>query len=282
MPQTLCLNMIVKDESPIIEETLKLLVSKLKFDYWVISDTGSTDGTQEIIKNFFQKQGIDGILTQDEWVDFGHNRTVALNHAFGKTDYLLIFDADDSIYGNIVIPENLDKDIYQLYFGSPVGRTFVRSVLVNNKKKWRYRCVLHEYIEAMEPCTYGSLEGDYHIIARSAGNRSKQKNKYLNDAITLEKAFREETSKGGDLVNRYAFYCANSYKDCGIYEKASEWYKNVINLNGWTQEKYFSCIKIFEFNPVPENIHYLIHASKYDVYRAEAIEYLVKYYLKEE
>jgi glycosyltransferase involved in cell wall biosynthesis len=51
--QTICLNMIVKNESHIIEETLEKLTAKIKFDYWCISDTGSTDNTKEKITNFF-------------------------------------------------------------------------------------------------------------------------------------------------------------------------------------------------------------------------------------
>ena len=50
--QTICLNMIVKNESHIIKNTLEMLCNKIKFDYWVICDTGSTDGTQDIINNF--------------------------------------------------------------------------------------------------------------------------------------------------------------------------------------------------------------------------------------
>ena len=33
-----------------------------------------------------------------------HNRSKALEHAYNKTDYLMIFDADDEICGDIVIP----------------------------------------------------------------------------------------------------------------------------------------------------------------------------------
>ena len=36
----LCLNMIVKNESHIIKDTLNKLLQKVQFDYWVISDTG--------------------------------------------------------------------------------------------------------------------------------------------------------------------------------------------------------------------------------------------------
>jgi glycosyltransferase involved in cell wall biosynthesis len=45
--------MIVKNESHIIRRTLEMLCSKVRFDYWVICDTGSTDSTREIIREFF-------------------------------------------------------------------------------------------------------------------------------------------------------------------------------------------------------------------------------------
>ena len=49
MTQTICLNMIVKDESHIITETLTKLTNKIKFDYYVICDTGSSDNTKKYI-----------------------------------------------------------------------------------------------------------------------------------------------------------------------------------------------------------------------------------------
>ena len=51
---TLC--MIVKNESHIIKECLESVYKHI--DYWVVSDTGSTDGTQDIIKNFFEEKKI--------------------------------------------------------------------------------------------------------------------------------------------------------------------------------------------------------------------------------
>ena len=55
---TICLNMIVKNEAHLISETLKMLCSKIKFTYWVICDTGSTDNTKEQIIEFFKQQNI--------------------------------------------------------------------------------------------------------------------------------------------------------------------------------------------------------------------------------
>jgi len=52
--KTICLGMIVKNEAQIIVQTLTQLTSFIHFDYWVINDNGSTDGTQELIRTFFK------------------------------------------------------------------------------------------------------------------------------------------------------------------------------------------------------------------------------------
>ena len=75
--------MIVKNESHIIGDTLKCLIQKAPFQYWVICDTGSTDGTQEIIKDALKD--IPGELHEVPWVDFGTNRTQVVDLAYGKT-----------------------------------------------------------------------------------------------------------------------------------------------------------------------------------------------------
>ena len=76
--------MIVKDESHIILETLQNLINYINFDYWVISDTGSTDGTQSLIIDFFKENNINGELFEDEWIDFATNRNKAIEHAFNN------------------------------------------------------------------------------------------------------------------------------------------------------------------------------------------------------
>ena len=148
MNNSICLNMIVKDEASIIEKTLNNLCTYITFTYWVICDTGSTDNTCSIIIDFFNKQNIPGELCYHKWKDFGSNRTLALDTAFNKTDYLLIFDADDSISGDFKLPKLID-DKYNLFFGSNACK-YVRPLLINNRKKWRFKGILHEYLEPLE------------------------------------------------------------------------------------------------------------------------------------
>lgn len=278
--QTICLNMIVKNESHVIENTLQNLCNKLRIDYWVISDTGSTDNTIELIENFFDKKQINGEIYNDEWQDFGHNRTLALNQAYNKTDYLFIFDADDKIIGEINIPNNLDKDGYLLKIGTDF--TYNRPLLINNRKKWKFVGVLHEYLECMESDTRELLKGAYYIESGRTGNRNKSDDKYIKDAEILKEAYEKEKNKNKRLSDRYSFYCAQSYKDAGHIEESIKWYEQTLKLNGWIQEKYYSCLKLSELNNIQQNkenrMAYLLKAINYDVERMDGIIQAVELY----
>ena len=92
MSKTICLCMIVKNESKIIEKCLNSIVKYL--DYWIIYDTGSDDNTQEIILNYFKKKNLKGELFNSKWINFGYNRTELIKTAHKKCDYLLLLDAD--------------------------------------------------------------------------------------------------------------------------------------------------------------------------------------------
>ena len=120
MSQTICLNMIVKNEAAIIEETLANITDHIKLDYYVISDTGSTDDTVGVIRRFFDAKGIAGEIHHDGWQNFAYNRNQALKHAKGKTDYVLIFDADDRFEGKLELPE-LTADRYRLRMRNAMG-----------------------------------------------------------------------------------------------------------------------------------------------------------------
>jgi len=279
---TIGLNMIVKDEEHIVEETLINLCDKIKFDYWVISDTGSTDKTPEIIINFFKLQNIPGELKHDVWKDFGHNRTLALNHAYNKTDLLLIFDADDVLCGNFNVPEKNEYDEYNIKFVTN-NISYNRCILINNREKFKYFGVLHEYISCLKPNSRKTiLEGEYYVSSRRLGNRNKDREKYLKDAIILKNAHKEAIQNNDPIYKRYAFYCANSYKDYGNYEEAINWYKITLKQENWNQEMYISCLKIYECYEklgLKENsFYYLIKSLKYDNKRVECIYHLIVHY----
>jgi glycosyltransferase involved in cell wall biosynthesis len=283
---TLCLNMIVKNESKIIVDTLMNLCQYFKFDYWVICDTGSTDNTKELIQAFFLSRGILGELLEHEWVDFGHNRTQALACAFDKTDYLLIFDADDRLIGNFCMPDPLDKDCYDLKLGK--GFEWQRPLLMTNRKRWGFKGVAHEYLQALETMDRGTMriEGDYYVAPGTFGCRSQNPNKYFDDAIVLKNAFeKEQNAEDGDkgIATRYAFYCAQSYKDTGMPHESIEWYKKVVHeLGNWAQEKYYACLMLGNLysgiGDMTNAVKYWLKTAEYDSERIEGIVPVMEHY----
>ena len=275
---TICLNMIVKDESHIIVNTLQKLISKINFNYYVICDTGSTDNTPILIENFFKSKNIQGEIKFHEWKDFGYNRSLALKCANdAPSDYIFIFDADDEIIGDISFPE-LTLDSYMLKFGN-YGSSYERLCLVKNDGTWYYRGVLHEYICSKKPNpTKGSIFGDYFIISGRTSSRNSDPDKYLKDAKVLEKGYQESLDSGDDLYHRYAYYCANSYKDAGDKERAKEWYLKTLKCQGWFDERYNSCLNLFEIIQDPSRYYYLVESFYHNPRRVEGIYLLIQHY----
>jgi len=266
--------MIVKDESHIILETLNKLISKIKFDYYIICDTGSSDNTTEIIKNFFDTQGINGEIYNHIWKDFGHNRSLALDCAYRKADYLLIFDADDSIEGDFVLPEKLTSDSYMLKFGDSFN-SYERMCLVKGTIKWKYIGVLHEYISADVPISKESIPGEYYIISGRTSSRNNNPNKYLHDAEILKKGYYEALENGDNISNRYVYYCANSYGDAGDKQQAIKWYILTLKSNGWFDERYNSCLRLYEYT---NDLKYLVLSYHHNPRRVEGIYKLIQHY----
>ena len=65
MKNTICLNMIVKNETKNIKRLFKSLYDVI--DYYVIHDTGSTDGTPELIKKIMNNYDISGEIFHEKW-----------------------------------------------------------------------------------------------------------------------------------------------------------------------------------------------------------------------
>lgn len=51
---TICLVMIVKNEMEVLKRSFDSVYKYI--DYWIICDTGSTDGTQEFITDYFKQK----------------------------------------------------------------------------------------------------------------------------------------------------------------------------------------------------------------------------------
>ena len=279
----LCLCMIVKNESSIIKDCLNSIVDYL--DYWVICDTGSTDGTQDIIKSFFKEKGIPGELHEDKWVNFGHNRTLALKYAKDKSKYCFIIDADDRLVGELIIPDDKIYKMFSMKINAD-SLEYTRVQVLCNNLQWVYKGVVHEYpflISKKENYPSGTIENCY-IQAGTFGARSNTgTSKFTRDITLLSQGIKDEPNN-----TRYHFYLAQSYKDIRDYKNAIKYYKKRVEMGGWCEEVYYSLYMIglckqndgLDFEN--EILYDYLKAYNYKKNRLEALYEIVKYYRQNE
>lgn len=232
--QKICLNMIVKNESRVIKRCLASV--KELIDYWVVVDTGSDDGTQEIIKEYLKD--IPGELHERPWRNFGENRSEAFNLAQGKGSYILFMDADDTLEfaPDFKFPP-LTKDLYLMWRGTP-SFTYQKPQLARGDLPWRWVGVTHEYLDLDRIYTSEILE-NVNYISGDGGASNDDPRKFWRNVELLTEGLKKEPNNA-----RYAFYLAESYRDAGERAKALEWYQKRVDMGGWEEELFYSKLQI--------------------------------------
>jgi tetratricopeptide (TPR) repeat protein len=268
--------MIVKNESRVIRRCLDSV--RPFIDCWVIVDTGSTDGTQEIVREALRD--LPGELFERPWKDFGHNRTEALELARGRADYSLVIDADEILAPapGFAMPELTADEYLTLHEAGASGTSFYLTQLVKSALPWRYVGVLHEVIQCDRPHTTARLEG---IACKgffdSARNVDAQQ-KYASDARVLEQALEAEPDNA-----RYVFYLAQSYRDSGELEKAVATYQRRVAMRGWAEEVWYSLYQIAVLTerlggPFAPALEAYLRAYQYRPARAEPLCELARHF----
>jgi hypothetical protein len=246
---TMCFATMCKNEAHCIIETLE---SCYRFcHYWVVCDTGSTDNTCELIVNFFKEKNIPGELFHDEWVGFGHNKTLMFEKCYKKTDYIIHPDADDLIIGNFDFTYD---DSGKLAYNIRIKRgtcEYTGLAIWNNNYHWKICGNAHTTAKCLDNdgLEYGDLlDKDFYLLSRDTGSRSNDGDKYYKDALILEKQFIDTSLFDEDGLNsRSVFYTAQSYYDCEKYEEAMKWYIIYTKLKDtWNEEEFESYMIISE------------------------------------
>lgn len=269
---TICLNMIVKDEAHVLRELFESVADSIH--HWVIVDTGSTDGTQELVRSWFAAKGIPGELFERPWRDFGHNRSEALRLADGRADYVWVMDADDKLHGRLPFGD-LTHDSYALRYG--VDFTYWRKQLFRSGLGWRYVGVLHEYAHSDVANTAARLAGDYHVESRRLGARNRDPRKYHKDAAVFERALVDEPDN-----TRYWFYLGQSWFDAGEPARAKAAYQRRVQLGGWNEEVYYAQLRVGLCEELlgadsAQVVHALLQAHQIRPTRAEALYHLARH-----
>jgi glycosyltransferase involved in cell wall biosynthesis len=274
--KTICLNMIVRNESHVIQRAL--LSVKPLIDYWVIVDTGSTDNTQNII--YTTLKDIPGKLYQKQWINFAFNRNEALMLAKDTADYILFLDADDWLeYKQNTVLSDLAQECYTASWVSHHARGFsyIKPLIVRSSLPWSWEGVIHEYLKCDIPYSYEHLSEIQYVFS-GEGHRSKNPDKFKEAAHILEIALSQEPNN-----SRYMFYLGESYRDAGLNEEALVAYTKRSLMGGWKEEMFWSLLQIAHLKRHLNYPHDVVvqayHAAHLCTpYRSEPIYYLAELY----
>lgn len=243
MDVIICLTMIVKNECKIMERCLNS--AKPIIDFVCISDTGSTDGTPDIISKWCNLNNIPFKIHYDKFLNFGYNRTKSFEHSiecFPQANYLLLLDADMVV---VVNPRFNKKDLnapsYSIiqYNG---GLQYYNTRLIRSNLPWKCHGVLHEYWgcsgidqdQQLDTLTINDLNDN------RCSNYIDKYNWYLQ---LLKDGLKDETTPSF-LRTRYYFYYAETERVLGNWLSAIEYYHKRIEAGSWAEEVFYSLYQI--------------------------------------
>lgn len=265
----ICLVMIVKNESKIIERCLEAALPFI--DTWCITDTGSTDGTPEKIERFFGERGIRGALVRTTFKNFAQARNEALNAArsFPEWDYALLIDADMVVNGTLN-KNALEAPAYNLVQHNDTA-SYTNTRLVRRDVSATYFGVTHEYLSVEGVQNLSGFDIDDLNDGGSKSNKGERDIRLLNEGLTVE-----------PNNDRYMFYLAQVYREMGRHHEAINWYRKRIAAGGWDEEIWASHYGIArsyeELKDEPNFIKACLDAFNYRPSRGESLKRLAQHY----
>jgi glycosyltransferase involved in cell wall biosynthesis len=134
--------MIVKNEAKRIQTVLASY--RPYIDAWTILDTGSTDGTQELIKR--DLAGIPGVLHEEPFVDFATSRNRALE-LHGTSTIFSMMPNGDVLEGGADLVSFLEqhrRDLAGAYRVRIAPGHYYHPLVMRTGFGWRYKWRTHE------------------------------------------------------------------------------------------------------------------------------------------
>jgi glycosyltransferase involved in cell wall biosynthesis len=221
----LCFNGIVRNEAARIERCLASVVDHISC--WAICDTGSDDGTPDLIQRFFAERDIPGEVFHAPFHDFSQARNAALDFARQSTlafDYLLLCDADMELVVEAPLPD-LSAPAYRLIQRGG-DLTYWNTRLLQRDAQAHYIGATHEYLSVEGDV--GSIEGWWFKDWADGSNRA---DKYDRDIKLLTKEVQRDPANG-----RSWYYLSNSFRDAGKPKQALAGYRRCAEISTWDEE----------------------------------------------
>jgi glycosyltransferase involved in cell wall biosynthesis len=221
----------------------------------IVFDTGSTDNTIDILKEFSEKNKIPLRLKQGTFVNFQVSRNESLDWAytFEDVDYLLLLDVNDELRGADrlieVAKQNLNTDfsaflVCQQWWSFALDKYFnVR--LVKPRKGWYYKGVVHEYIHTDIEANNKifRLNDDIVLYQDRTQDDDKTGKRFTRDKELLLAEYKKDPTEP-----RTCFYLAQTCSCLRENSDAYYYYKIRTTLEGFFEERFHAYLKCGELS----------------------------------
>lgn len=280
----LALVMIVKNEARSIEATIASV--KPFVDRYTIVDTGSTDGTQDLVRRAFE--GTPGELLEAPFVDFSTTRNVALEAAEGKSVFTLMLSGDETLAGGEVLRAFCERErqgtlgAYHVTVHYGGESHYASSRLARTKNRWRYTGVTHEVLH--HPDEHPSLRRvppeAFVVHDLSHRDPTKQRLRWLEDKRLLT---ADHARDPGNL--RTVFYLAQTHECLGENVDALVFYEKRARAGGWREEAFEAQMRVGRVKeklalPWPEVLAAYLSAYQMAPHRAEPLHSVAMHYYR--
>lgn len=228
--------MIVKNESSVITRLLDSLVREGKpvVDFVSILDTGSTDNTESLIYQWAKKHSIPAKVHHSPFTNFGESRTKSFQLAKSsfRSDYVLLLDSDFVLeFGD---PGHLTAPCYMVKQCNE-ALEYWNIRLLKTSLDWKCVGVTHEYWDTGDR----QMERTDAIVIRDLEDGGCKSDKFTRDTKLLLSAIKNKKLPS-DLLARYYFYLAQTYRDRKMYTESIRYYKDRVNMGGYPEEIFYS------------------------------------------
>lgn len=228
--------LIVKDEAPRIERCLRSAIAA-GVTVITVLDTGSTDGTQDVIRRVCEDIRVR--IIEEPFVNFGVSRSRAFQLARGSADWLLALDADMAVTIDGPLP---DADAGMVEMGTPTF-SWRLPLLLRGDLPWQSRGAVHEYT-CLENGTLGLRVNTDSVRIERLDSGAPAK--------TAWQAALLQAEYDTDRTPRTVFYLAQTLAELGEVADARRLYRERAAMGGWVEEVYVATLRAARLEPVWE------------------------------
>lgn len=268
--------LIVRDEADRVRAALDAY--RPIVDDVTILDTGSADGTQDVVRAAIAG-GLRGQLHEAPFVDFSSARNRALDLHGERTTFTLMVNVDllqgdgdgEALRGFLA---DRVGDAYGAYRVRIMPGCYYQTLVLRSAARWRYVGRTHEVAvappgAAAEPGPI--VPGVAVVFDRSRRSPDAWRRRWLRDVDLLQ---ADLTDRPGDP--RATFYLAQTWECLGDLPRARDLYQARAGMAGYVDETYEATFRLarvldhLEADPVEVDAAYL-RAHSADPRRAEPL-----------